>query len=462
MLKPWTLDIKIHRDSSKAVYLQIADAVTEAIRTGKLKGGDPLPGGRKLAAYLHVNRNTIIDALDLLIADGWIVSHERKGIFVSGKFRQNDDEITGNLPEVDVRFDDGLPDVSIAPMKELSRYYRQFLIQHGRWNQTGYYSELGHPEFREAAAQLLRLNRGMEVDASQICVTRGSQMALYLSAQCLINPGDVIVVENPGYKPAWNVFTHAGARILPVPVDGEGMVVDRLEELLEELPGIRGVYITPHHQFPTTVSLSRARRNKLIELSDRYGFTIIEDDYDHEFRFEKFMHPSGRSLNTGRNHIYLGTFSKIVSPVLRIGFLVGHPEFVRRAGQLRSIIDVQGDSIMEQAVLQLIRSGEIRRHVRRALETYRTKRDFFGMLLHKYLLNKAEFRKPEGGLAYWIKPTTHTDLFQLNRKLLERGVMINTPDSFSFGEPVYGLRLGYASLGKEEMEKGISAISQLL
>ena len=464
MLRPWRLNIEISRTANKAVYLQIADAVIEAIKSGKLRSGDALPGGRRLAENLKVNRNTVIEALEILIAEGWLISRERKGTFVSEKFRLS--EQAKLLPvkptTAHIYFDDGLPDARLAPMKELSRVYRQLLNRNARWQMLGYNSGLGDEEFREAAAQMLNFNRGMNVSSSQICITRGSQMAMFLSAQCLIEEGDVVFVENPGYKPAWRAFSHAGAELVPVRVDEEGIDVDELEQLLYKTPNIKAVYLTPHHQFPTTVTLSTSRRIKLIELSNQFGFTIIEDDYDNEFQFDQRAFLPVSSFENAHNYIYIGTLSKMVAPVLRMGFLVSDAEFVKKTGSLRKIIDVQGDSIMEQAILQLIKSGEIRRHMKRAIAAYKVKRDFFESLLAYHLRDKVEFKKPDGGLAFWIKPRSGVDLFELNKVLLSKGVQINTPDKFSFKEHIYGIRMGFASLSESQLEEGLISIAKVI
>lgn len=464
MLRPWRLNIEISKTANKAVYLQIADAIIEAIKSGKLKSGDALPGGRRLAENLKVNRNTVIESLEILIAEGWLISRERKGTFVSEKFRLSEQARLHPLKPVaaPIYFDDGFPDTRLAPMKELSRVYRQLLNRNSRWQVLRYNSGLGDEELRAAAAQMLNFNRSMNVLPSQVCVTRGSQMAIYLSAQCLIENGDVVFVENPGYKSAWQAFSHAGARLIPVRVDNEGIDVDEMKQLLGQYSNVRAVYLTPHHQFPTTVTLSLARRLRLIELSNRYGFTIIEDDYDNEFQFDQRNLMPVCSFENAYNYVYLGTLSKMVAPVLRMGFLVGKADFIQKAGALRKIIDIHGDSIMEQAILQLIKSGDIRRHMKRAIATYRVKRDLFEGLLMHHLRDKVEFNKPDGGLAFWVKPRKKIDLFELNKVLLNKGVRINTPDEFSFEKHIYGIRMGFASLSESQMEEGLISMSKLI
>lgn len=470
MLRPWQLEIQINNNSDKAIYLQIADAIIEAIKTGVLNNGNALPGSRQLAGLLKVNRNTVIEALDVLIAEGWLITMERKGTFVADilpmvtettNHKRKTESITKEVKPLLV-FDDGIPDSRIAPMNELARAYRQIFNRKSRWQIMGYSNELGNLEFRKAIVQMLNFKRGMNITPDEICITRGSQMAMYLASHCLFTKGDYIMVENPGYKPAWETFENAGAELLPINVDKDGLIIDEVEEYLTKYKNIKAIYVTPHHQFPTTVTLSLKRRLKLVELSNTYGFTIIEDDYDNEFHFGQRPILPISSYSNAKNTIYIGTLSKIVAPALRIGYLVSNPETVEQVAKHRKIIDVQGDNIMEEAVLQLINEGEIKRHLKRTTVIYKAKRDYFETICNKYLKDKTTFVKPEGGLAFWIVPNSPVNIFEIADKLLLKGIKIMTPEKFSFNKPISGLRLGYASLTEQQIEEGIIELAKHL
>lgn len=470
MLRPWDLQIVIDVTCERAVYIQIADAIINAVKTGKLNSGDALPGSRLLASKLKVNRNTVIEALDVLLAEGWLVSEPRKGTFVSRNlpaFREKKTEQMQPASETPVKkpeifFDDGLPDTRIAPINELARAYRQIFNRKGRWQLMGYSDSAGDDAFRTATVQMLNYNRGMRLSTEEIFICRGSQMAMYLSAQCLIEPGDYVVVENPGYKPAWLAFEKAGARLLPVNVDAEGIRMEELESILHAKKNIKAIYITPHHQFPTTVTLSLQRRLELISCSNRYGFTIIEDDYDNEFHFGQRPVMPVSSFEDLERYVYIGTMSKIVAPALRIGYLAASKALIKKVTELRKIIDVQGDNIMAQAILELINDGHIKRHLRKATLHYKNKRDFFEQLINEHLSGKVDYQKPEGGLAFWLVPKTTRDMEKVAKALLDKGVKIIAPADFSFYEPVNGLRLGYASLTESQLEKGIKTLAGFL
>lgn len=473
MLRDWKFEIQLDKQSDKAVYLQIADALIQDIHSGRLNTGDALPGSRNLAQLLKVNRNTVVEALNVLLIEGWLVSRERQGTFVADtlpgfKEAKHTRQITSGSDRIKseqyyLEFDDGHPDSKIAPITELARAYRQIFNQKARWQMMGYGNEFGDLEFQKTIVQMLNHQRGMHISEQNICITRGSQMAMYLTAQCMFTQGDYVMIENPGYKPAWKAFEHAGAKMLPVSVDKDGLLISDVIAYLESGKKIKAMYVTPHHQYPTTVTLSLKRRLELITLSNRYGFTIIEDDYDNEFHFGYRPVLPLSSFTELKNYVYIGTMSKVVAPALRIGYLASNNlDLIQRVGSLRKIIDVQGDSIMEQAVLQLIKDGTIKRHIKKSTNHYKAKRDLTTKLLKKYLNGKVTYTIPEGGLAFWIVPSKQINCVQISNELGNKGIKIITPDTYSFNESINGIRLGYGSLSEIDLEKGITALAKIL
>lgn len=473
MLRGWKFEIQLDEQSDKAIYLQIADAIIKDIHLGRLKSGDALPGSRNLAQLLKVNRNTVVEALNVLLIEGWLVSKERQGTFVADtlpdfKEVQKINPLTTSIKNIEgkfyhLQFDDGHPDSKIAPIAELARAYRQIFNQKARWQMMGYGNELGDLEFRKSIVQMLNHQRGMQINEQNICITRGSQMAMYLTAQCVFTKGDYVLVENPGYKPAWLAFENAGANLLPVSVDKDGLVIDEVISYLKCGKKIKAIYVTPHRQYPTTATMSLKRRLELIRLSNKYGFTIIEDDYDNEFHFGYRPVLPLSSITELKNYVYIGTMSKVVAPALRIGYLAtNNNTLIEQVGSLRKIIDVQSDSIMEQAVLQLIKDGTIKRHIRKATHQYKTKRDIMATLLEKYIKDKASYEIPEGGLAFWIVPNKQVDWLQISEKLKSKSIKIITPDTYSFNETINGIRLGYGSLSEKELEEGVVALREVL
>ncbi|QBA21644.1 PLP-dependent aminotransferase family protein [Chryseobacterium indologenes] len=472
MLRPWKLELEIDKKLEKAVYLQIADTIISDIRSGRLKTGDALPGSRNLAQTLKINRNTVVEAYQVLINEEWVISRERKGIFVSERLpalHEKNAEALHNPHHqqvmssgIVINFDDGHPDSKIAPVTELARAYRQIFGIKAKWQMMGYGSEHGDTEFRKMISQMLNHQRGMHIDENEISITRGSQMGMFLTAQTLLNPGDIVIVEDPGYQPAWQAFEYAGAKLLSVPVDQEGIHMETVEKLLKQHQNIKALYITPHRQYPTTITLSLARRLQLIELSNQYNITIIEDDYDNEFHFGYRPILPISSFPELHNYVYIGTLSKVVAPALRIGYLATkNQELLKRIGDLRKIIDVHGDVIMEQAVLQLIKEGAIKKHIRKATVHYKNKRDFVFELLTKYMKDIADFTLPEGGLAFWIVPKTRLDWDAVTKLLLEKNIKIIHPKQYSKSQ-VNGFRLSYGALSEEQLEQSIPVIAEII
>lgn len=472
MLRPWKMKIQLDPQSDKAIYLQIADAIIGDVRSGRLMKGTALPGSRTLAQDLGLNRNTIVDALNVLLNEGWLISKERSGTFVadilpiapkSGRLNMANNGVEIAKGNYHIHFDDGYPDSRIAPVEELARAYRHFFNRKAKWQMMGYGSALGDLEFREAIGQMLNQYRGMSVDYHSICITRGSQMAMYLTSQCLFEAGDYVMVEDPGYKPAWKAIERTGAKLIPIGVDQEGLIIDDVIRYLKAGKKIKALYTTPHRQYPTTVTLSLRRRMELIQLSNAHGFTIIEDDYDNEFHFGyRPVLPLSSSPEL-KNYVYIGTMSKVVAPVLRIGYLVSrNKELIDRVESLRKIIDVQGDVIMEQAVLQLINDGTIRRHLKKASHYYKAKRDYTEALLDQYLAEWVEYSIPDGGLAIWITAKEKVDWFKIAEALLAKGIKIVTPDHYSGDQTAKGIRLGYGALSEEQLKEGVLALAQVL
>jgi len=305
-MRKWRPLLRLEEGTHQASYRKIAEGLVSAILDGRLPPGTLLPGTREMAQLLNVNRKTVILAYEEAMTKGWLVSEPRRGTFVNAQltpkqlpsvtqpsfapplleqplvpyFTHNAQVVALQHRRDALFFDNGTSDHRLLPQAVLHRYYRHALRNSFASNTVRYGSEGTGYHLRCALAEMLRNNRGLTVTAENICLTQGTQMSLYLSASLLLKPGDVVLVERLSYPPAWEIFRKLGAQLVTVDIDDEGCRTDQVERLCRE-HNVRMIYLTPHHQFPTTVSLHAARRQHLLALAAQHDFCIIEEDYDH-------------------------------------------------------------------------------------------------------------------------------------------------------------------------------------
>jgi GntR family transcriptional regulator/MocR family aminotransferase len=485
MLRSWDLNLHITKSSGLVVYLQIAQQIIDEIQRGRLVPSAAMPGTRELAESLKVNRKTVVLAYDELIAQGWLTTENRRGTFVSAKLPHFSPLSNINKPEkqgalkkpvpalekyalaieaediaLAIDFNDGIPDSRLIPFETLSKAFRHALIAPVRSNKLGYGDPKGVLNLRHAIAEMLNMERGLSVDIDNICIARGSQMGIFLAARVLAKPNEYVVVENLSYPPAREAFRSCGAKILTVSLDDHGINVSELEELCKKYP-ISGIYVTPHHQFPTTVMMTAERRLKLLMLAEQYDFVIVEDDYDHEFHFHHHpVFPLASTNHAGRV-IYVGSLSKVLAPGLRVGYLVASKEIINQCASEVMLIDRQGSSVTELAVATLMESGEIKRHIRRTLKVYNERRNVLIDLLQNELGQFMNFDSPNGGLAIWLRLNDDIDINKLVQKALLEKVRILPGSLFSESfANINGIRLGFGSLNATELATGIQRLKR--
>lgn len=485
----WPFPLTIDPEASTPMFLQIAQAISDDIRRGRLGPGDRLPGSRSLAIALDVHRNTVQAALAELQAQGWIVARRGQGTFVSGEIprglpdpaahlasRSSGDPGRGKGPgftlaparELDsfytsyfaaphpghqtIVLASGMPDLRLVPVESLARAYRRALRMSGS-ALLGYGDPRGHLRLRTELAAMLSTMRGLSLGADRLIVTRGSQMALDLACRALLRPGDAVAVEALGYRPAWQALELAGAELVPIAVDRQGLDVGALARVLDSRP-LRAVYLTPHHQYPTTVTLSPGRRLQLMDLARRHGLAIFEDDYDFEFHYDGRPVLPLAASDPGNHVIYLGTLSKILAPGLRLGFVVGPDALIARMAAIRALCDRQGDHGVECAVAELIADGELQRHSRRTTRIYRERRDALAQALRAHLPGIVRFEVAHGGMALWIDAGPDVDMDAWARRGLALNVQFNPASRFALdGRNRPSARLGFASLDGSELEE---------
>lgn len=486
-MRSWELAVSLDPAAALPVFLQIARAVSADVRRGRLRAGDALPSSRVLARSLAVHRNTVLAAYRELTAEGWIEALPARGTVVSsavGAPARSSRAPTG-APAATLGFDlgpavdpypvaayaagtlvmtGGVPDLRLVPTTALARAYRNALEggRPRRRSTLDYGDPQGHPRLRAALGAMLAALRGLCAPPESVLVTRGSQMALDLVARALIAPGDVVAIEALGYRPAWAAFRAAGARLAPLPVDAHGLDVGALVALSAR-ERVRAIYVTPHHQYPTTAVLSAGRRLALLDLARAQRIAVIEDDYDHEFHYDGRPVLPLAAADPAGVVVYLGTLSKILAPGLRLGFVVAPTPLLEKLAAIRTFIDRQGDHTVEHAVAELLEDGEVQRHARRARRAYLARRDALTEALAKHLGDALTFERPAGGMALWARAAPGIDVDAWAERALAHKVAFTTARRFAFdGRKRPFVRLGFASLDEKELREAARRMAAAL
>ncbi|MGI9583392.1 PLP-dependent aminotransferase family protein [Chryseobacterium sp. RRHN12] len=480
--------ITIDPASNRAVYLQLSDGILILIRQGKLKTGQKLPSSREIAKLFNINRITASKAFDELQMQGWLESFIGRGTFVSSHIPEPDPEklqdIVSNkgiktagfelhenhylpnpyfIPNSDLHLDDGYPDPKLAPLKELYRAYRNQLTRSGLYDKFGSYSFPDGSEFyKTTLSNHLNETRGLKTSLKNILSVRGTLMGINLVCTGLINPGDVVVSGIPGWQRAEHNFIHAKAQHIGIPVDEYGVCVDELKKICKKTK-VRMVYVTPHHHYPTTVSLRIDRRLELLRLANEYGFIIFEDDYDFDFHYSRRPLLPLASADENGMVIYCGSFSKSFSPAFRMGYLVASENVIKHLSNIRVLLDRQGDHILDNAIADIINDGTVQRYTRKALSIYQGRRDHFCNLLKSELNKAIDFSVPEGGMTVWTEFDKSINLEKLAAYAYSKGLYISDGSLHRYeGYDQNAIRLGFASSTIDQLERSVEILKGLI
>jgi len=385
------LDLAVPPKTSRTIVRDLHRQLREAILAGRLLPGAQLPPSREFSAQYGVSRSTAMAVYDLLLSEGFLVARQGAGTFVAEKLRRpsapsvaarqrrdprlprraaapSDDFATGASMSYAFDLRMGLPDKSAFPFDTWRRLSNHALRDLGK-QPAAYLDPAGPEPFRNAISTHVSFTRAVACNAESIVATTGAQQAFDIIARALVESGKTVVaVEDPGYPPLRAAFESAGATVQPVPVDGEGMIIEKLPK------NARIICVTPSHQFPTGVVMSLARRNSLLDFARRNGAVIVEDDYDSEFRFGGNPLDALQTLDRDGSVFYVGTFSKSLFPALRLGF-VAVPEWARDAiVAAKRVADWHSPALPQLALASFIAEGHLVRHVRRMRKIYRKRR----------------------------------------------------------------------------------------
>jgi GntR family transcriptional regulator/MocR family aminotransferase len=493
--------IAVDRKAAKALHTQIYDAYRTAIVTGSLRPRQRIPSTRVLATELGVSRFPVLNAYAQLLAEGYFESRVGAGTVVSSLLP---DQLTSSGPARSGPGSSGSPSsgstnarfaAAGSGPRQVARHPNLRGVQRLPWlrgpgafgvGQVAadqfplhvwsklvarrcrtmdaasfhYGDQTGFKPLRETLASYLRTARALHCEAEQVMIVAGSQQALEISARVLLDPGSSVWVEEPGYRLAQDAFALNGCSLVPVPVDGEGLDV---AAGIRRCPEARAAFVTPSHQYPLGATMSASRRFQLLEWAQAGGSWVIEDDYDSEYRYESLPIASLQGLDAGARVIYVGTFSKVLFPALRLGYIVIPPDLVDAFLTVRRAMDLGPPSFFQEVLADFIGEGHFARHIRRMRVLYRERRSALVDSIREELGTMAEVLGGEAGMHLTVTlPTSFRDV-EISERAARENLWIWPLSPNYLGEATRsGFILGFGSTDVAEIPRSVRKLRGLL
>jgi GntR family transcriptional regulator / MocR family aminotransferase len=470
--------IMLDRRGKSPIYRQLYDWFRTAMIEGRMRPGQRLPSTRSMATELQISRISVFNAYEQLQSEGYLETFAGSGTSVARTIPDDAFGVragdAGGRVIADTRprkfsaratavlkvpleawlhnlgaFRVSLPALDYFPVNVWSKLVARHSRKMSR-TVMAYGETMGYRPLREAIAEYVSTFRGVRCEPAQILITTGSQQALQMSAQVLLNPNDQVLMEEPGYPGARLAFTSMGAQLIPVPVDDEGMIVPEIKVKAHV------AYVTPSHQYPLGMTMSAARRMSLLKWAVRSGSWIIEDDYDSEYRFRSRPIPSLQGLDVHGRVIYIGTFSKVLFPALRVGYVVVPKDLVTAFSAMRDAADIFSSTLYQAVLSEFIREGHFARHIRRMRMLYMERRKALVNALKTELGEMAEVIGAEAGMhLVGLLPPGIDDL-AVAKDAAENGVSAMPLSSCYFRRPKRGgLILGYGGVSQRQIHEGV-------
>ncbi len=472
--------------TSGPLYRQIYDRYRAAILEGRLRPGQRVPSTRTLARELGISRLPVLNAFEQLLHEGYIEGRVGSGTYVASSIldkvdgavsdrrsehgarsltRASPDPLAGQDVDSPIRRTDlgafrvSLPALDHFPHKTwarlVSRHARRMPIE-----LMAYGEPAGYLPLRQAIADYLRTARAVACDASQILIVSGSQMALQLCARVLLKPGDPFCLEDPGYPGARDALGATGATLRTVPVDDEGLVV---RSMGRGKRAARVAYVTPSHQYPLGVSMNVARRLELLEWARRHRSWIIEDDYDSDYRFASRPLGALQGMDPASRVIYIGTFSKVLFPALRIGYVVAPPSLVDGFIAQRLSLDLFSPTLYQLALTDFLCKGHFARHIRRMRAVYLKRRDALVEEIRQRLDGTLTIVNADAGMHLTAWLPAHIDDREVVRRAATRGISAIALSSCYAGKASKsGLVLGFGGAAEEVLVQTVETLAKAI
>ncbi len=458
--RPASSDFLPHLERNNGISLerQLVHGFRQAILDGQLGHGMRLPSSRVLANTLKVNRNTVIAALEQLLAEGYLETKRGSGTFVYAQNMQAQavthlETARWLLPAAHLLVAPPVQSLEFRVCQIATNHF-PLLSWRKSWLQAvqaappdDYQNALGEPSLRQAIGAYLQRARGLNSQPEDMLICNGTIQALHLICQATLQTGSSVAFEDPGFPLARQVFLSHQAKILPIPVDQDGLLVDQLPTG-KNAPVL--VYVTPSHQFPLGGRLSLARRLALLEWAKQNDALILEDDYDSEFRFDVPPLPPLASLDHSGRVAYIGTFSKVLTPALRLGYIISTPALRQRLCQYKTLADYQTNQPSQLAMTHFIETGALERHIAKMRRMYAHKRSTLVHALEP-IAKLAKVRGLEAGINIFLECQPHVPLENIVARCAKQGLVVSTVGQYALQAKHHGLVLGYGALEPEEI-----------
>jgi GntR family transcriptional regulator / MocR family aminotransferase len=476
-------------NDSLPLHQKLYEELRQEILGGRLSPGQKLPSTRSLAQSLGISRSTVTQSYEQLLSEGYLETKVGSGTFVGAQLP--DDLLRSptleppeklNRPAVKlsqyatllakaeaplrpetqapISFRYGRPALDLFPLELWRKLLSRHCCAQSDW--LDYSTDLlGYAPLRKAIACYISRVRAVHCEPDQILITNGTQQALALITQLLIDPGDTIAMEDPGYVSARRVFMSQGAKILPIAVDASGLVVQEL--LNHTAESIRLVYVTPSHQFPTGATLSLPRRLQLLSWAEQTGTMLIEDDYDSEYRYGDRPIPALQGLDRSNSVFYVGTFSKVLFPSLRIGYLVLPQNLVSLFSHSKWLNDRHLPILEQQVLTDFIEEGHLERHIRKMRSHYDQCRQVLVQALKTYFRARVTILGDKAGLHLMIKLHTDWSDEEIVQRAAQVGVgLFPAQPHYLKGKENGAIILGYGELNSQQIQTGVQKLAEVL
>lgn len=493
------LALSLEEHGPLPLHRQLYGQLRQAILDGRLAAGSRIPSTRALAAQLRLSRNTVSGAYDQLLAEGYIVARTGSGTFIAdvlpddlfearprgrGRARQ----AGGTSEQMPVALSHwarrALAGAATDPA-HLPGTFLPYTFRHGQpaiehfptdlWRRLlgrrlrtsdpahmGYAPSNGYPALRQMVTEYLRRTRAVRCEPEQVLIVNGSQQALDLLARVCLDPGDTVLLEDPGYLGARRAFTAHGARLVAAPVDGQGVIVDRLDAAVGDRSP-RLLYVTPSHQFPTGALMSLPRRLALLRWARARGTLVLEDDYDSEFRYSGRPVEALQGLDTAGTVVYIGTFSKVLFPALRLGYLVLPPSLAEAVNTAKWLSDRYTAMLEQQVLADFFAEGHFERHLRAMRLVYQERRDAFLAALERELGDLALPPMAETGLHALVRLRAPVPEATLVARAAAQGVGIYPASPYYLDPPAEtALVMGFTGLSERRIGEGLRRLGRVL